>query len=111
MEAFIAVFRHAATASNYIGSIRWACKHLHLDRQWDTEEVALALRGARRRHARISGGPKQAAGLMTTTILAKVVALADQLGLHEVADLWVISWEFLFSGPVGGGPVAAWCRR
>ena len=94
VEAFIAVFRVAATAQNYAGSLRWACKHLHLSRHWDTDEVALTLRGANRRQIRLTGGARHTEGLIATILLAKVVEIADRAGHEGLADICVMCWEF-----------------
>ena len=95
VECFVAVFRRAATAQNYVGFIRWACENLRLPLSWDTDTLKATLKGARKRDLRVTGGQQHAQALLTDRLVAKVVASADALNMEDFSCFVLIAWEFL----------------
>ena len=95
MEAYASVFKNAATAANYIGNLRWACVHLHLSMDWDTESLKMTVRNAAKRREPVAGGAAHAKRLLTDGLLQQVVAMADKLGLASFSLLALLSWECL----------------
>ena len=95
VEAWVAIFRNGNTASNYVGFLRWACTHLHLNKDWDTTALMETVRGSRRRQERLHGGTKHAAQLLNDDLMWKVVHMADHLEMQEFANFALVCWEFL----------------
>ena len=95
VEAFLGIFRNPATAANYVSHLRWACIHLGLRSDWDTEALKATIKGAKRRRLRLHGGPSGAKRLMTRALLRKVIMAADEAGLDELPAQCLLSWHFL----------------
>ena len=91
MEAFLGIFRNPATAANYVSHLRWACIHLGLRSDWDTEALKATIKGAKRRRLRLHGGPSGAKRLMARGLLRKVIMAADEAGLVELPAQCLLS--------------------
>lgn len=95
VEQFITIFRNGATASNYVGYVKWVCMHLHLNLDWSTPAVAATLKGSRKRSLRQRGGILADNKLLTQKMVHSMISLADLQGDQEFATAALVNFEFM----------------
>ena len=83
---FIAIFHNAGTASNYISYLHFAHKFYAWPyKQWDTEEVRLALKGLKKLNLADYGGPSNVKFLLTEDYVQMTIRFYMRLGAHQLA--------------------------
>ena len=76
VEAFVAIFRSAGTAQNYVSAMKWVCTHMKLSVDWYSSSLQFTLQGARRLAQSKHGGPQHAKMVLTDEIVNKLVRLS-----------------------------------
>ena len=105
---FICIFRVGKTASNYIGSVKWACVHLGVCTNWHNAEVAMTLKGAAKRSLWLHGGPARIGVYLSSDVLAKIVNVSQSLGFgQQFVAACSIFWQFLLRVQSEGIPLLA----
>ena len=93
---FIAVFKSAGTARNYVSYVAWACKFVSLDVFWKSVGVNQALKGLGRREVRLFGGATRIEVILDNPTLQKLIQLTDASRVNDGFQiLALLSWEFL----------------
>jgi len=94
---WLTTFRNPGTAANYLGAIRWAVVAKGLCKVWDSDRVAMYLKGARKEALARVGSTLQIRVLMSENLVWQAAKLALRMpGAEFVSPLALVSWEFLF---------------
>ena len=101
---FLALFRNAATASNYVGCVVWACKCWGLGLQWHDDEVKLAIQGLKKQQQSMQGVPSSPLLLDHATVARLISLCAELEQFAEAADLFLMAWQFLLRVKAEGVP-------
>jgi hypothetical protein len=103
---FLAVFRKAKTAENYIGAIKWACIRTKLPITWRDATVAQGLAGAKRRTITMIGEAAQQRFFLTHVIMVQLIQMLLRMEVPPgMAVLAVIAWQFLLRVQSEGIPL------
>ena len=93
--AFVAVFRQAGTARNYVGYLKWCCLTLDLDLSWFKPSVTQALKGLSKQNLRTVALELQKKYKLNTVVLVSVTRLARAVSTEEFRVAFVLGWQFL----------------
>ena len=86
---YLALFRNAGTAANYVGCIVWACKCWGLGLQWHDDEVKLAIQGLKKQQQQSMQGIPSNPLLLDHATVARLISLCTELEqFAEAADLF-----------------------
>jgi hypothetical protein len=103
---FLAIFRKAKTAENYIGAIKWAGIRTQLPITWRDATLAQGLAGAKRRSITMIGEAAQQAFFLTHEIMVQLAQMLLQMEVPPgMAVLAVIAWQFLLRVQGEGVPL------
>eukprot|EP00435_Cladocopium_sp_Y103_P036239 s772_g9.t1 len=103
---FVAIFRNAGTAANYISYIKWACVLRGYSLQWFTGQVTMALKGLKKQANR--DGKLVEQKIFDEDIVLKVITLCNGLPNHfAIGAIFLLAWQFLLRGPSEAVP-AEW---
>ena len=93
---FLTIFKHAGTARNYVGYVKWACAAGGLSTAWYTEEVKLTLKGLRKEMLQRTIGELRVRCLMSDDVMGMLCTLTfNLLGKYIHGTLYLVSYEFL----------------
>jgi len=95
VATYVCLFSSGATAANYVSYLRWSCTLLGLQKDWDDDQVAMALKASKKATVRKFGGPKHAAVLILWPLVQKLVALWDEMGQENLSVATLVFWAFL----------------
>jgi len=95
--SLLAAFRNPGTAANYLGANCWAVVANGLCKVWNSDRVAMYLKGARTEASARVGSTLQTRVLKSENLVWQAAKLALRLpGAVFVLPLALVSWEFLF---------------
>lgn len=95
MLAFLNIFLNMHTGASYVGTVRWAVKLRGLSREWDTEQIALAIKGGKKLTLRMLGAKLDLRKVLNSKLVHQVVALSDQMCTDQSSVLYLLSWYYL----------------
>lgn len=103
---FIALFRNAGTAANYISYLKWACVLHGLSLQWYTGQITMALKGLKKQSSDLVAGVLVQPNLLDERLVLQLMTLCDSLPGHsEVGTIFLLAWQFLLRGPSEAVPI------
>ena len=102
---YLALFRNAGTASNYLGCLLWACKYC-LD--WYDHEVRMTIQGLKNHQAQQQDQLVNHPLLLDECLMSRLAALCKEIpGFAVAGELFVLSWAFLGRVQSEGVPLEA----
>ena len=95
--AWIATFRNAGTASNYVGHVKWACTCLGLAHEhWFNDEVRLVLKGQQKLHLTLVGESLKVKFLLADDCVHLLLLYLQATAPGDLTRLLLLlGWEFL----------------
>ena len=78
-----------------MGTVRWACRVKSVSMDWDTDKVAIAIRGGKKLTLRLMGATLDLKRILTSRIVHQLVAVADGLEEGRTAVMFLVAWYFL----------------
>jgi len=94
--AYVAIFKMAGTARNYISHIKWACLCNNLSLAWHDSSVSQALKGLQKQNHRVILISLQKKYKLDGKIHLSLVRMAGAFGLHQHRVAFTFGWQFLF---------------
>ena len=93
---YVAIFRNAGTAANYVDVLKWHCLIQSLDVGWAATTLKLQLKGLKKLSlAQMAGKLVTELALLTQEVMLKVAAVARKFRLAEFVVLHLFCWLFL----------------
>ncbi len=109
---YVAIFRNAGTAANYVGVLKWHCLIQSLDVGWATTTLKLQLKGLKKLSlAQMAGKLVTEPALLTQEVMLKVAAVARKFRLAEFVVLHLFCWLFLSRVQSEALPLEAGCEE
>ena len=93
---WIAGFRNGATASNYLGILRWVCGIKGCSLHWDTDRLKLLIKGLKKLTlSQMAGKLHGDLPLLNDAVVCSVAKLAKARKMTQFHAVHLVAWFFL----------------